>query len=104
MLSSYGTFQNEEGGMKRFYKSETKRLLMSTNVTVPQRKKNRKQGREGKKGKGRKRKRKEGREEGEGMAWRKTVRKGGGWDRRKEVIKVYLAARGLNQMEITSKF
>ena len=50
--------------MKRFYKSETKRLLMSTNVTVPQRKKNRKQGREGKKGKGRKRKRKEGREEG----------------------------------------
>ena len=44
MLSSYGTFQNEEGGMKRFYKSETKRLLMSTNVTVPQRKKNRQQG------------------------------------------------------------
>lgn len=67
MLSSYGTFQNEEGGMKRIYKSKTKRLLVCINVMVLQRKKNRKQGREGKKGKGGKEKgRKEGREEGEG--------------------------------------
>ena len=51
MLSRYGNFQNEEGGMKRFYKYKTKRLLMSTNVMVLQRKKNRTQGREGKKGK-----------------------------------------------------
>lgn len=69
MLSSYGTFQNEEGGMKRFYKSETKRLLMSTNVTVPQRKKNRKQGRKERR-KGRKRKRKE-EEEGRNRVRRK---------------------------------
>lgn len=61
MLSRYGNFQNEEGGMKRFYKYKTKRLLMSTNVMVLQRKKNRTQGREGKKGKGGKKK--EGRKE-----------------------------------------
>lgn len=76
MLSSYGTFQNEEGGMKRFYKSETKRLLMSTNVTVPQRKKNRKQGREKeKKGKGGKEK--EGRKRGGRNGVEKDCEKGG---------------------------
>ena len=67
MLNSYATFQNEEGAMKRIYKSKTKRLLMCINVMVLQRKKNRKQGREGKKGKegGEEKGRKEGREEGE---------------------------------------
>ena len=67
---------------------------MSTNVMVLQRKKNRKQGREGKKGKGGKKK--EGRKRGGG---RKRVE-----NRRKEVIKEYLATRCLNQMEIICKF
>ena len=102
MLSRYGNFQNEEGGMKRFYKSKTKRLLMSTNVMVLQRKKNRKQGREGKKGKGGKKK--EGRKRGGGRKWvEKDCEKRWG-DRRKEVIQVYLATRCLNQMEIICKF
>lgn len=66
MLNSYATFQNEEGAMKRIYKSKTKRLLMCINVMVLQRKKNRKQGREGKKGKEGGKKKEERKEERRG--------------------------------------
>lgn len=69
------------------------------------RKERKTENKEGKERRGKGGKEKGRKEERRGKEWRgERLRKGGGWDRRKEVIKVYLAARGLNQMEITSKF
>ena len=65
MLNSYGTFQNEEGGMKRIYKSKTDCWCVLMSWRCKEGKIENKEGKE-RRGKGGKEKgRKEGREEGE---------------------------------------